>query len=108
MPNGWELLISYKMSVDHTGMCWDGIGVMPDLFCRNTDSEIKAGTDRALEFAIMLLEQGPLKKQDESASLLHIRTSLVEMYMEGLEKGGVEAAVKAVECIRGNNRCSTK
>jgi hypothetical protein len=99
LPNGWELSVAYKMSVDHTGMCWDGIGVMPDIFCANTQEEIDAGTDHALEFAVEVLDQGPLQEQDESASLLHIRTSVVEAYLEGLEQGGVEAAVRAIEHV---------
>ncbi|MCP4007427.1 MAG: S41 family peptidase [bacterium] len=106
LPNEWTLLISYKMSMDHTGLCWDGIGVMPDLFVRNTAEEIRARSDRALEFAVKLLEHAPLELQDESASLLHVRTSLVEAYVDGLEAGGVEAAVGAVREARSGDEDS--
>lgn len=103
LPNGWSLDISYKVSVDHMGICWDGVGVMPDLYCENTPEAINAETDHALEFAIALLGSGPLKLQDESASLLHVKTSIVETFFEGLNKGGIEAAKGALDQARRGN-----
>ncbi|MHC5113087.1 MAG: S41 family peptidase [Planctomycetota bacterium] len=103
LPNGWSLLVSYKMSMDHTGLCWDGIGVMPDLFARNRADEIKARSDRALEFAVELAQHAPLRLQDESESLRHVRTSLVEAYVEELEAGGVDAAAGAVREVRSGD-----
>jgi len=96
MPNGWTLWIAYKLVLDHHGVCWDGIGVPPDLRVTNTRADLDAGTDRVLEFAIQLLEQGELKPQDESSSLAVLKTSLAVEFVRDVEARGLEAAEEAL------------
>jgi len=100
MPNGWTLWVAFKVISDHSGVCWDGVGVPPDLRMLNTPADIASGTDRVLEFALQLLEKGVPAPQDESASLLNLRTSLVEEYVRDASKKGVEAAVASLNRAR--------
>ena len=58
MPNGWTLWVAFKVIRDVNGVCWDGIGVPPDLRMVNTPEDIASGNDRVLEFALALLEKG--------------------------------------------------
>jgi carboxyl-terminal processing protease len=100
LPNGWTLWVAFKVTRDHEGICWDGVGIPPDLRVLNTPAEIAAGTDRQLEFALRLLERGAPAPQDESVSLAHLRTSLVREYARGARGQGVEAAVAALKRAR--------
>jgi C-terminal processing protease CtpA/Prc len=69
MPNGWVLWVAFKVVKDHNGVCWDGIGVPPDLRIRNTPADIAAGKDRVLEFAQQLLKDGlPSRRKRPAAS----------------------------------------
>lgn len=99
MPNKWLLDISYKMSTDHLGTCWDGIGFPPDILHEAREAEIARGKDGALERALSLLQEGPPAVQDESASLVHVRTSLVDTYFDALAAGGVDAASAALQRV---------
>ncbi|MBN2171448.1 MAG: hypothetical protein JW819_09045 [Candidatus Krumholzibacteriota bacterium] len=92
MPNGWTLWVAYKEIRDHEGVCWDGIGVRPDLRVRNTKADIEAGEDRVLEFAIRLLETGVLAPQNEASSLEDLRTSLVWTFARNVEEKGLKPA----------------
>jgi C-terminal processing protease CtpA/Prc len=56
LPNGWYYSLSINLFKDHNGMCWEGIGVPPDLRIINTQEDIKNKKDRVLEFAIDLLK----------------------------------------------------
>jgi tetratricopeptide (TPR) repeat protein len=58
LPNGWNFGVSFKLFVDPTGFCWEGIGVPPDLRIINTAADIDSGRDRVLEFAVDFLERG--------------------------------------------------
>jgi tetratricopeptide (TPR) repeat protein len=100
LPNGWTLWVAFKVTRDHEGICWDGIGIPPDLRVLNTPVEIAAGTDRQLEFAVRLLERGAPVPQDETASLSHPRTSLVREYARDVRGEGVDAAVAALNRAR--------
>lgn len=100
MPNGWTLWVAFKVLKDHEGVCWDGIGVPPDLRVVNTPADIAAGRDRVLEFARELLEKGAPAPQDESASLVGLKTSLVEAYAHDAGEEGVAAAVAALARAR--------
>ena len=100
LPNGWTLWVAFKVSRDLQGVCWDGIGVPPDLRVLNTPAEIAAGTDRQLEFALRLLERGAPEPQDEAASLAGEKTSLVEEYERGVRQQSVEAAVAGLNRAR--------
>jgi len=100
MPNGWTLWVAFKVMRDANGVCWDGIGVPPDLRIVNTPEDVASGTDRVLEFAIDLLEKGAPTPQDESASLLNLKTSLVNQYARDASEKGVEAAVAGLDRAR--------
>ena len=100
MPNGWVLWVAFKTATDHNGVCYDGLGVPPDLRIWNTPADIAAGTDRVLEFAQKLLERGAPAPQDEAASLVNVKTSLVEEYVHAAGDQGVEAAVTALNRAR--------
>jgi carboxyl-terminal processing protease len=100
LPNGWTLWVAFKVTRDHEGICWDGIGIPPDIRVVNTSAEIAEGTDRQLELALRLLERGTPAPQDESASLAQARTSLVREYDRAVRAEGVEAAVAALTQAR--------
>jgi len=100
LPNGWTLFVAFKVTRDHEGICWDGIGIPPDIRVVNTPEEVAAGRDRQLELALGLLEEGAPEPQDESASLAHLRTSLVGEYDRTARDQGVEAAVAALKRTR--------
>lgn len=93
LPNGWTLWVAYKLLRDHEGICWDGIGVPPDLRVRNTGADIEAGEDRVLEFAQQLIEAGGPGLQDEASSLIDLKVSLVDQFARGVEEEGIEAAL---------------
>lgn len=100
MPNGWTLWVAFKVSTDHNGVCYDGLGVPPDLRILNTPADIAAGTDRVLEFAQKLLERGAPAPQDEAHSLANLRTSLVEEYVRDVSDQGLETAITALNRAR--------
>jgi carboxyl-terminal processing protease len=100
MPNGWTLFVAFKVETDHNGVNWDGIGVPPDLRIANTAADIAGGRDRVLEFALRLLEKGAPATQDESASLLNVKASLVEAYVRCVSEKGVKAAIAELNRAR--------
>lgn len=100
MPNGWTLWVAFKVMRDMNGVCWDGIGVPPDLRIVNTPEDIASGNDRVLEFALQLLEKGAPAPQDESDSVRNIKTSLVYQYARDAGEKGVEAAVAELDRAR--------
>ena len=100
LPNGWTLWVAFKVTRDHQGICWDGIGIPPDIRVVNTPAEVAAGKDRQLEFALRLLEGGAPEPQDERASLANLRTSLVGEYDRTVRDQGVEAAITALKRAR--------
>jgi tetratricopeptide (TPR) repeat protein len=93
MPNGWTLWVAFKEVRDHEGVCWDGVGIPPDLRVINTAADIAAGRDRMLEFAKMYLENGAPALQTEAKSLADVKKSLVDEYMLLVKDKGLEAAV---------------
>jgi hypothetical protein len=97
LPNGWQLVVSFKTMRDHNGVCWDGIGVPPDLRMINTKADIDAGTDRVLEFAVDLLLAGALVSQEDAKSLETIRSSMVYAFERDAQEHGLEAALATLE-----------
>lgn len=93
LPNGWTLWVAFKYTVDHEGVCWDGVGIPPDMRITNSQVDIDSGQDRVLQFALLYLEAGKPEPQEEPASLADIRTSLAEEFRKNLEKSGFEFAV---------------
>lgn len=100
LPNGWTLWVAFKESRDPDGVCWDGVGVPPDLRVCNTAAEVAAGRDRTLEFAAQFLEKGSPAPQDDQAGLAGLKTSLVEEYVRCAREKGPEAAVAGLEKAR--------
>jgi len=100
LPNGWTLWVAFKVIRDQDGVCWDGVGVPPDLRICNAAADIAAGRDRVLEFAVQFLEKGLPAPQDEADSLKDLKTSLVEEYAACAKEKGVEAAVAGLRSAR--------
>jgi hypothetical protein len=61
---------------------------------------IAAGTDRALAFALRLLENGAPASQDEAGSLVNLKTSVVKEYVRGVREHGLEAAIARLDRTR--------
>ena len=95
LPNGWNIGVSYKLFLDYSGFCWEGIGVPPDIRQLNSDSDIKQQRDRVFEVAVALLRKGSLKPQDERESLKNIRESLSKTLEKEIHARGIQAAVTA-------------
>lgn len=106
LPNGWRFSVSFKEFVDHTGFCWEGIGVPADIRQINTKADIERKRDKALELAIGLIETGSLKPQDEGESLRELRRSLAGDLARWLTSEGIPAAVGRFERTRINRRGS--
>ena len=88
LPNGWSFSVSYKLFLDYTGFCWEGVGVPPDLRVIESEMDFDEGKDRVLDLAIALLESGGLSLQDESGSAQAACPSLVgELEKEAGERG---------------------
>lgn len=104
MPNGWTLWVSYNLVADQDGVQWDGAGIRPDLRVVNTAADVAAGVDRPLEFAQQFLERGVPAVQDESGSLVDLKTSLVETYLATVKTKGVQAAVSELTRLRAKAR----
>jgi tetratricopeptide (TPR) repeat protein len=96
LPNGWTLWVSYKKELDPDGICWDGIGIPPDLRITNTRADIEAGEDRVLDFAVTLLEEGDLEPQHEESSLANLKRSRVRKFVHDVEELGLDAAKAAL------------
>ncbi|MEK6322033.1 MAG: S41 family peptidase [Acidobacteriota bacterium] len=95
LPNGWRFSVSFKLFIDQTGFCWEGIGVPSDIRQINTKQDIEAQRDKVLEFAVSLIETGSLKPQDESSSLKDIRESLAKNLARDIKEKGLDAALNA-------------
>lgn len=104
MPNGWTLWVSFHVVADQNGVNWDGAGIPPDLRVVNTAADVAAGVDRPLEFAQQFLEKGTPAAQDESGSLVNLKTSLVESYVAAVKVRGVQAAVSELTGLRTKAR----
>lgn len=94
LPNGWQFGCSYKLFLDHTGFCWEGIGVPADSRQTNTKQDLENGRDRVMDLAIALLNTNALKLQEESSSLENIRESLVEIPVQEIDHKNIESAIK--------------
>ena len=52
LPNGWMYTMSYQLVLLPDGSTPEDIGVIPNIFLKNTEADIAAGNDKVLEFAI--------------------------------------------------------
>ena len=91
LPNGWSFGVSFKLFVDPTGFCWEGIGVPPDIRIINTPEDIAAGRDMVLEFALDFVERGDpspevMERSDAvRASTADLRESFTDYLLATLE-----------------------
>ncbi len=97
LPNGWQFSVSFKLFVDYTGFCWEGIGVPADIRVTNTKENIEQKNDKVLELAVDLINTGALAPQEEPASTAHLKESLVEGLKKNLETKDVEQAIESFE-----------
>jgi tetratricopeptide (TPR) repeat protein len=95
MPNGWSFRVSFKLFIDPSGFCWEGIGVPADIRETNTKQDIEQQRDKVLDLAVSLIESGGLRPQDESLSLRDIRESLAKNLARDINEKGLDAALKA-------------
>jgi tetratricopeptide (TPR) repeat protein len=103
LPNGWQFRCSYKLFVDHTGFCWEGIGVPADIRQINTKEDIQQERDRVLELAMDLINADNLRPQDESGSLQNIRESLAKTLSINIASMGIEAAREMFDQVRAGD-----
>jgi C-terminal processing protease CtpA/Prc len=103
LPNGWQVSVSYKLMRDHTGFCWEGIGVPPDLRQVNSDNDTYRGTDRPFELAVGLIESGALALQAEDGSLKAARRSLVAQLRIDIGQVGIAEALAAFDQMKASD-----
>ncbi|MFY9557799.1 MAG: S41 family peptidase [Blastocatellia bacterium] len=97
LPNGWRFSVSFKLFIDPTGFCWEGIGVPSDIREVNTKQDIEAQRDKVLDLAVSLIETGGLKPQEEASSLKDIRESLAKNLARDINDKGLDYALKAYQ-----------
>ena len=97
LPNRWSFSVSFKLFIDQSGFCWEGIGVPADIRQTNTKQDIAEQRDRVLELAASLIETGALKPQQEPSSLADIRDSLAKNLVADINNKGAEAALSAYQ-----------
>ncbi len=97
MPNGWTLWVAFKVATDGNGVCWDGVGVPPDLRIINAPSDIEAGTDKVLDFALRYLEKGLPSPQEHPESVADLKISLVDGYARAVKDTGLKTAIAQLE-----------
>ena len=95
LPNGWSFRVSFKLFVDPTDFCWEGIGVPSDIRETNSRQDIEQQRDKVLELAQSLIDSGGLKPQEEPASLKDIRESLARNLTRDINSKGLDAALQA-------------
>jgi hypothetical protein len=69
LPNGWNVSYSHNLFLDHTGFCWEGIGVPPEIREINTKADEKLGRDRVFELALALTDAGTLEPKKVRRSI---------------------------------------
>ncbi len=104
LPNGWQFGVSFKLFVDPTGFCWEGIGVPMDLRIINRPEDIAAGRDRVLEFALKFIERGEPSPRDVSASVADVRESWAAHLERELQGLAPDAAVVRLEALGAADR----
>lgn len=90
LPNSWRASFSKNLFLDQNGMCWEGIGVPPDIRVSCSYEEPSPQKDPVLETAILLVNSGRLSLQDEHENVRPTQslTSLLEQDLagEGIDK----------------------
>lgn len=57
LPNGWTYKMPIQLYLLPDGRSLEGIGTAPEFLIKNTEADIAAGNDKALEFAMVYLSQ---------------------------------------------------
>ncbi len=57
LPNGWLYVYSTQMYLTPDGRTLDGIGLVPDIYFKNTKADIEAGNDLVMERALLYLKE---------------------------------------------------
>jgi len=91
LPNGWYASYSMNLFLDQNGMCWEGIGVPPDLKVSCDYDEAVPERDPVLETAISLIRSGKLSAQDESENIRPTE-SLAFLLEKEIASDGIEKA----------------
>jgi len=100
LPNGWRFSVSYKLFLDYTGFCWEGIGVPPDLKQINSKDDTEKGIDLVFELAVDLIESGRLSPQPEDGSLRAVRQSLAARLGKDIAEKGIAAALASYHDLK--------
>jgi tetratricopeptide (TPR) repeat protein len=108
LPNGWTFGVSFKLFVDPTGFCWEGIGVPPDIRVINAPGDIEAGRDRVLELALDFLGRGQPspefmeRSEVVRASTADLRESFTEYLLAALDvpPGSADPQAAAVQATQ--------
>lgn len=61
LANGWAFSYAVNLFRDHTGFCWEGIGVPPEILVVNTEDDERRGTDRVVDVALALASADSLE-----------------------------------------------
>ncbi len=93
MPNGWTLWVAFKEIRDHDGVCWDGVGIPPDLRVSQHGGRYRRRPGPGAGVCHEVLGKGTPALQDEAKSLVDVKKSLVDEYVRLAKDKGVEAAV---------------
>ena len=56
LPNGWEFTLSPELTLAIDGVCYEGIGIPPDIQVMATRADVDAGVDAVIDRAIEILE----------------------------------------------------
>jgi carboxyl-terminal processing protease len=101
--NNWMVTLPWDFVTDQNDVCWEGIGVPPNLRLINTREDINAGNDKVLELAIDIIKTGGYARKESEGSLNDLRISLVQKFLETSEKVGVKEAVSEFEKLQKKN-----
>jgi C-terminal processing protease CtpA/Prc len=52
LPNGWTFSYPCRLTTTPDGRCFEGTGIIPDVLVRNSGTDIKAGVDRVMDYAV--------------------------------------------------------
>ena len=102
LPNGWMATYSKNYFLDYKGMCWEGIGVPPDIKMKdNYDSSTKTD-DLILETAVSLIKAGNLSLQEDNEGTKPTE-SLAELLTTDTENSGIDKAFQNLKERYENN-----
>ena len=57
LSNGWVATVPVNVFRDAAGVCYEGLGIAPDLYVENEPEDVRRGRDAALELALAFLRE---------------------------------------------------